>query len=61
VDAIKSFPPADGTAELLLPGEGGRRSGAGRAATGILLGPKVWRDLTEVATTIDVPDPAPLG
>jgi ureidoglycolate dehydrogenase (NAD+) len=61
VDAIKSLPPADGIAELLAPGESGRRTGAERAATGIPLGPKVWRDLTEVATTLDVPAPAPLG
>jgi ureidoglycolate dehydrogenase (NAD+) len=61
VDAIKSLPPADGTTELLVPGEGGRRTGAERVATGIPLGPRVWLDLTEVATTLDVPDAAPLG
>jgi ureidoglycolate dehydrogenase (NAD+) len=61
VDAIKSLLPADGTEELLVPGEGGRHTGAERVATGIPFGPKVWRDLTEVATTLDVPDPAPLG
>jgi ureidoglycolate dehydrogenase (NAD+) len=62
VDAIKSLPPADGSAERLVPGEGGRRTGAERAASGIPLGPRVWLDLTEVvATTLDVPDPAPLG
>ena len=44
-----------------MPGERGRRTGAERAATGIPLGPKAWRDLTEAATTLDVPDPAPLG
>jgi LDH2 family malate/lactate/ureidoglycolate dehydrogenase len=61
VDAIKSLPPADGTAEILVPGERGRRTRAERAATGIPLGPKVWRELTEVATALDVPVPAPLG
>ncbi len=61
VDAIKSLPPADGTAEILVPGERGRRTGAERAASGIPLGPKVWRELTEVATALDVPVPAPLG
>jgi ureidoglycolate dehydrogenase (NAD+) len=61
VEAIKSLPPADGTAKLLVPGEGGRRTGADRAATGIPVGPKVWRDLTEVAATLDVPVPAPQG
>ena len=61
MDALKSHPPADGTAEVLASGEGGRRTGAEHAATGIPLGPKVWRDLTEVATTLDVPAPGPLG
>ena len=61
VDAIKSLPPADGTAEILVPGERGRRTGAERAAAGIPLGPKIWRELTEVATALDVPVPAPLG
>ena len=61
VDAIKSLPLADGTAEILVPGERGRRTGAERAATGIPLGPKVWRELTEVATALDVPMPAPRG
>jgi LDH2 family malate/lactate/ureidoglycolate dehydrogenase len=61
VDAIKSLPPADGTAEILVPGERGRRTGAERAATGIPLGAKVWRELTEVATALDVPVPASLG
>jgi LDH2 family malate/lactate/ureidoglycolate dehydrogenase len=61
VDAIKSLPPADGTAEILVPGERGRRTRAERAATGIPLGAKVWRELAEVATALDVPVPAPLG
>jgi LDH2 family malate/lactate/ureidoglycolate dehydrogenase len=61
MDAITSLPPADGTAELLVPGERGRRTGAEIAVTGIPLGPEVWRDLTEVATTLDVPVPAPPG
>lgn len=58
---IKSLPPADGTAEILVPGERGRRTRAERAATGIPLGPMVWREQTEVATALDVPVPAPLG
>ena len=61
VDAIKSLPAADGTAEILVPGERGRRSHAERAASGIPLGPKVWCELTEIATSLDVPVPAPLG
>jgi LDH2 family malate/lactate/ureidoglycolate dehydrogenase len=61
VDAIKSLPPAAGTSEILVPGERGRRTEAERGAAGIPLGPKVWRELTEVATGLDVPVPVPLG
>ena len=61
VDAIKSLPPAEGTREILVPGERGRRTAAERAAAGIPLGPKVWRELTEVATALEVPVPAPLS
>lgn len=60
VDAIKSLPPADGTSEILVPGERGRRSHAERAASGVPLGAKVWRELSEIATSLDVPVPAPL-
>jgi LDH2 family malate/lactate/ureidoglycolate dehydrogenase len=35
--------------EVLVPGERGHRSEAERAASGIPLGPKVWRELTEIA------------
>jgi LDH2 family malate/lactate/ureidoglycolate dehydrogenase len=61
VDAIKSLPPAEGTSEILVPGERGRRTARDRAASGIPLGPKVWRELTEIATTLDVPVPVPLS
>jgi LDH2 family malate/lactate/ureidoglycolate dehydrogenase len=61
VDAIKALPTADDTKEILVPGERGRRSAAERAATGIPLGAKPWRELTEAATSLGVPVPAPLG
>jgi LDH2 family malate/lactate/ureidoglycolate dehydrogenase len=61
VDAIKALPPADGTAEVLVPGERGRRSAAERAASGIPLGAKAWRELSEIATSLDVPVPEPLA
>jgi LDH2 family malate/lactate/ureidoglycolate dehydrogenase len=61
VDAIKSLPPASGTSEILVPGERGRRAAAERGASGIPLGPKVWRELIEIAASLDVPVPAPLG
>jgi LDH2 family malate/lactate/ureidoglycolate dehydrogenase len=61
VDAIKSLPPADESREVLVPGERGRRSEAARAASGIPLGPKVWRELSEIATALGVDVPAPVG
>jgi len=61
VDAIKSLPPADETREVLIPGERGRRSEAERAEAGIPLGPKVWRELTEIATGLGVDVPTPIG
>jgi LDH2 family malate/lactate/ureidoglycolate dehydrogenase len=60
VDAIKALPAADDTKEILVPGERGRRSQAERSATGIPLGAKPWRELTEAATSLGVPVPAPL-
>jgi LDH2 family malate/lactate/ureidoglycolate dehydrogenase len=61
VDAIKSLPPADETHEVLIPGERGRRSERERSSTGIPLGPKVWRELTEIAAGLGVEVPAPIG
>jgi LDH2 family malate/lactate/ureidoglycolate dehydrogenase len=61
VEAIKALPPADGTAEVLVPGERGRRSEAERGASGIPLAPKAWRELSEIATSLDVTIPAPLA
>jgi LDH2 family malate/lactate/ureidoglycolate dehydrogenase len=61
VDAIKSLPPADETREVLVPGERGQRSEAERAASGIPLGPKAWRELTEIAAALGVEVPAPIG
>src|SRR5580704_9484925 len=59
VDAIKSLPPAHEAREVLVPGERGRRSEAERAASGIPLGPKAWRELTEIAASLGVNVPAP--
>jgi LDH2 family malate/lactate/ureidoglycolate dehydrogenase len=57
VDAIKALPPADESAAVLVPGERGRRSEAQRRTNGIPLGAKAWRELTEVATSLDIPVP----
>lgn len=59
VDAIKSLPPVAGAGEILVPGERGRRTAAERDKAGIPLGQKVWRELSEIATSLDVPVPTP--
>jgi LDH2 family malate/lactate/ureidoglycolate dehydrogenase len=61
VDVIKALPAADGVAEVLAPGERGHRSQAERSASGIPLGPRVWRELTGAATDLRVTVPAPLA
>ena len=61
VDAIKSLPPTDETSEILIPGERGKRSEANRGSSGIPLGPKVWRELTGIATALGVEVPTPLA
>jgi len=61
VDAIKSLPAADGTREVLVPGERGRRSEAARRRDGVPLGVKVWGELRELAGALGVPVPAPAG
>jgi LDH2 family malate/lactate/ureidoglycolate dehydrogenase len=61
VDAIKSLPPAELATEILVPGERGARTEAERGVAGIPLVPKVWRELTEIATSLGVGVPAPLG
>jgi LDH2 family malate/lactate/ureidoglycolate dehydrogenase len=57
VDAIKALPPLDPAGEILIPGERGRRSARDRGASGIPLGPKAWRELCEIATSLDVTIP----
>src|SRR5580693_2138168 len=51
VDAIKALPPSAEAAEVLVPGERGRRCEADRRRTGVPLGPKAWRELTSLAET----------
>ena len=60
VDAIKSLAPADGTAEIHVPGSAAVASGPSAPRPASPLGPNGWRELTEVATAL-VPVPAPLG
>jgi LDH2 family malate/lactate/ureidoglycolate dehydrogenase len=61
VDAIKALPPSSEAAEVLVPGERGRRCEAERRRAGVPLGPKPWRELTGLAEELGVPVPAPLG
>jgi LDH2 family malate/lactate/ureidoglycolate dehydrogenase len=61
IEAIKGLPPADGVAEVLVPGERGRRSEHERLAAGIPLGPRVWRELTVTAASLGVAVPALAG
>lgn len=60
VDAIKALPPADGVAEVLVPGERGRRCSADRLVSGVPLGAKVWRELSGAAEALGVALPTPL-
>jgi LDH2 family malate/lactate/ureidoglycolate dehydrogenase len=57
VDAIKALPARPGTAEILIPGERGRRSESERLAGGIPLGQKAWRELTEAAGALGLTVP----
>jgi LDH2 family malate/lactate/ureidoglycolate dehydrogenase len=61
VDAIKALPPADRAAGVLVPGERGRRSEAGRLVSGVPLGGKVWRELSGAAESLGIAVPTPLG
>jgi LDH2 family malate/lactate/ureidoglycolate dehydrogenase len=60
VDAIKSLPPADEAAAALVPGKRGRGCEAGRRASGVPLGARVWRELSGAAEALGVPVPVPL-
>jgi LDH2 family malate/lactate/ureidoglycolate dehydrogenase len=61
IEAIKALPPADGVREVLIPGERGHRSEIDRRASGIPLGPKVWRELTGTARALGVAVPEPMS
>jgi uncharacterized oxidoreductase len=52
--AIKASPPADGFAEVLLPGEPERRARALRSEQGILLADQTWQEITTLATELGV-------
>jgi LDH2 family malate/lactate/ureidoglycolate dehydrogenase len=60
VDAIKALPPSSDVAEVLVPGERGRRCEAERRRAGVPLAPKPWRELSALGEALGVPVPAPL-
>ena len=57
---IKSLPRLAGVAEILLPGERGRRSAAERRQFGIPLARSLWEELERVGGALGVAVPAPL-
>jgi LDH2 family malate/lactate/ureidoglycolate dehydrogenase len=54
VDAIKALPAADDVAEVLIPGERGRRCELDRLSSGIPLGAKAWQELEGLAVALGV-------
>ena len=51
---VKDTPPAEGVAEVLLPGEPERRTAARRQAEGIAIPERVWQELSEAAAKLEV-------
>jgi ureidoglycolate dehydrogenase (NAD+) len=62
LDAAKRQPPADGVAEVLVPGEPEERARAKRSREGIPLPAATWSELQAVGTRFEVPlPPSPPG
>ncbi len=57
VRAIKALPRADGTDEILVPGERGARNFAKRAREGVPIPPPVWKELGALAGRLGVTMP----
>jgi len=57
VEVVKGLPRREGFDELLLPGERGGREAELRRRNGIPLAPKLWRELGEIAQSLDVAPP----
>lgn len=58
LDTLKALPVADGADGIFYPGERSAATAAERAADGIPVAPKVWRELTEHAARLGVTPPA---
>jgi hydroxycarboxylate dehydrogenase B len=57
LDAAERVPPAEGAAEVLVPGEPERRSRAQRDREGIPLAPSTWQELVQVAERFGLTPP----
>jgi ureidoglycolate dehydrogenase (NAD+) len=57
-EAIRSAPRAEGTDEVLLPGERGGRVAAQQKRKGITVPAKTWRELSAIAEALGVKPPA---
>lgn len=58
VRRVKALPRADGTDEILVPGERGARAFAKRTREGIPIPPAVWKELAALADRLEVALPA---
>jgi LDH2 family malate/lactate/ureidoglycolate dehydrogenase len=56
--AVRNSPPAEGFAEVLVPGEIEARTRAQRTRDGIPLSDGVWSELSALAARLGVPLPA---
>jgi LDH2 family malate/lactate/ureidoglycolate dehydrogenase len=59
IDQVKAVPPADGFAEVLVPGEPERRERARREAEGIPVPATTWAAIQRTAADLGVPDAVP--
>ncbi|MFT4211162.1 MAG: Ldh family oxidoreductase [Microbacterium sp.] len=57
VDTIHGLPTADGVDEIFVPGERSSAAAAKRAESGIPVGDKLWTELVELASALDVTVP----
>ncbi|GAA3442673.1 Ldh family oxidoreductase [Planomonospora venezuelensis] len=60
VETLKGLPRADGVDEIFYPGERSAGTAVARAADGIPVGPKVWKELVAAADGLGVKVPGPV-
>jgi LDH2 family malate/lactate/ureidoglycolate dehydrogenase len=54
LDELKAVPPADGFAEVMIPGEPERRSEAERQRSGIPIPEEIWRSIAAAARSVNL-------